>query len=531
MARQKRSVRHLLDRDGRYFARLAVPAALRPVVGKRELLEPLGADRALAILKLHGAVDRFHRTLADAQRGVAPALPSVSIRRAVHDHYAAELRIDEAIDLNGPPGRPGSRDLITIHADAYLRNLRKVARDMISVEERAEGFVEATIGWAVAQACTGNAQPAPGTPAYAELARALAETQIEAIERTRERDRGDWTGTPAFPLLKEPATEPAEQAPASIEGLLDTYVAMLARSGRGAESAKRWRPCFRRLIAFLGHDDARRVTKADLNRWLDHLRDAGLSERTIRDNDLASVRAVFGYAAERDVLPANPAQAVKVRVGRQDQGREKGFTDAEASAIVTASRAYQPKPSANPATREGDQLVAAKRWAPLLCALTGARIAEITQLRREDVRELDGIAHLRLTPDAGSIKTGQFRDVPLHPQLVEQGFVAFAQAAPAGPLFYRDRPERKGTTHPSKAVSGRVSQWLQSLEIIPVGVDPNHGWRHRFKTAGREAGIDGRILDAIQGHAARTAGDSYGDVTLKAKASAIGKLPHIELAK
>jgi site-specific recombinase XerD len=43
-----------------------------------------------------------------------------------------------------------------------------------------------------------------------------------------------------------------------------------------------------------------------------------------------------------------------------------------------------------------------------------------------------------------------------------------------------------------------------------------HGFRHRFKTIGLEAGISTRVLDAIQGHAARTAGDSYGDVTVKA---------------
>jgi hypothetical protein len=36
-----------------------------------------------------------------------------------------------------------------------------------------------------------------------------------------------------------------------------------------------------------------------------------------------------------------------------------------------------------------------------------------------------------------------------------------------------------------------------------------------------EVGISTRVLDAIQGHAARTAGDSYGDVTVKAMAMAM----------
>jgi hypothetical protein len=38
-----------------------------------------------------------------------------------------------------------------------------------------------------------------------------------------------------------------------------------------------------------------------------------------------------------------------------------------------------------------------------------------------------------------------------------------------------------------------------------------------------------RILDAIQGHAARTAGDSYGDVTVKAMAMAMERVPRMEV--
>lgn len=46
-----------------------------------------------------------------------------------------------------------------------------------------------------------------------------------------------------------------------------------------------------------------------------------------------------------------------------------------------------------------------------------------------------------------------------------------------------------------------------------------------FKTVAREIGASDRVTDAIQGHAARTAGDSYGDVTLKAKQAAIERMP------
>ena len=39
-----------------------------------------------------------------------------------------------------------------------------------------------------------------------------------------------------------------------------------------------------------------------------------------------------------------------------------------------------------------------------------------------------------------------------------------------------------------------------------------------------------RVIDAIQGHASRTAGDGYGDVTMAAKLKVIDALPHYDLA-
>jgi hypothetical protein len=42
-------------------------------------------------------------------------------------------------------------------------------------------------------------------------------------------------------------------------------------------------------------------------------------------------------------------------------------------------------------------------------------------------------------------------------------------------------------------------------------------------------GIPTHILDAIQGHAPRTAAEGYGDVTVKAMAQAMERLPRVEV--
>jgi hypothetical protein len=68
--------------------------------------------------------------------------------------------------------------------------------------------------------------------------------------------------------------------------------------------------------------------------------------------------------------------------------------------------------------------------------------------------------------------------------------------------------------------------------VVPdKNVAPNHEWRHRFKTTGIEAGIEHRILDAIQGHRPRNVAEGYGEVTIRTQAAAIAKLPRYKVSQ
>jgi integrase len=155
-------------------------------------------------------------------------------------------------------------------------------------------------------------------------------------------------------------------------------------------------------------------------------------------------------------------------------------------------------------------------------------VGELAQLRKEDVRQEGAYWVVRITPDAGTVKTNEAREVPLHPHLVELGFVDFVQAAPAGHLFLRPAKGTGDVLGPLRGIKNRLAEFARGLVTDP-NVAPNHGWRHRFKTVGMEAGIAPKILDAIQGQAPRTVAESYGEVTLRTMAEAIGKLPRIEV--
>jgi integrase len=133
---------------------------------------------------------------------------------------------------------------------------------------------------------------------------------------------------------------------------------------------------------FLKHDNAVMITKRRLRDWRDAMLAEGLSAKTISDKHLAAIRAVLRWAFENDRLDNNPMAAVGQDVPRKLRNREQGDHEKEALAVLRASPGYVP----GIGSTESAWITAAKRWVPLLCAFTGARVTEMAQLRKEDMR-------------------------------------------------------------------------------------------------------------------------------------------------
>jgi integrase len=360
----------------------------------------------------------------------------------------------------------------------------------------------------------------------------------------RERNAaGDFTPDPKAnrfpPEWRGGGNGNGRSSPLSITGLVEGWWLEGKARRLKPPTYEAYRNTARALIAFLHHDDAARVTPEDIIRFKDH-RLASLNPRTgnpistktVKENDLVALKALFGWAVANRKLDTNPATGVTLKLAKVVKLRSKGFTDDEAKAILTASLRYQPS------KHEMPQTAAAKRWVPWLCAYTGARVGEMVQLRKQDLRQVGEVWVLRITPEAGTVKNNEAREVVLHPHLVEQGFPEFVKGAQLPPLtkaagqnaatrgYLFVRPSSGGVSGPRQGVEKRLQQFARASVTDP-NVAPNHGWRHRFKTVGMEAGIPPRILDAIQGQVSGAVADTYGDVTLRTQAEAIGKMPRI----
>jgi integrase len=72
----------------------------------------------------------------------------------------------------------------------------------------------------------------------------------------------------------------------------------------------------------------------------------------------------------------------------------------------------------------------------------------------------------------------------------------------------------------------KVGEWVrEEVGIRDLKVQPNYGWRHRFKTLARDAGIPPEYIDAIQGHEDGRASTGYGETTVKALRREIERFP------
>lgn len=353
----------------------------------------------------------------------------------------------------------------------------------------------------------------------AKLIEHLSIDLSEAAKKLARNADGDYSPdeyAKRFPNFKEePSKGPSNK---SLKGLVAAWHKAALDRDVKKRDADRIKSRFEMLIAFLQHDDAERVTKRDIVRWRDHRLASKITVKTINDSDIASFKNVFNWGAERGWLGQSPAEGATIK--RKKRGaklRDEYFSPDEAKAVLTHAA------SVSPTAKEDPKTTAAKRWVPWLCAYSGARVSEMIQLRKKDLRK--DASHgwvLRLTPEAGGIKTNKFCDVPVHEHLVATGFIEFVSSAKDGYLFC-NLGKDGSITGPAEGVYKRI--YTMVSEVTPTGVQPSHAWRYTFKTYGLEAEIEEAVLDAISNHAPKHQGGKYTKVTLKARADAMAKFP------
>ena len=361
--------------------------------------------------------------------------------------------------------------------------------------------------------------------AYALFVDAVQDNFYLAVSLLKSRAEGDYSRdeTPnSFPEFTE---RPTRGEGVSCWELFEGYV---TATRRAPKTVSRWRAVFLQMQKDFADTSAEGITEDMARSWIAGLVIEERSAYTVREVWLSASRTVFGWGLRHKRVSKNPFSDVYVDVPKKIRLREtKAFRPEEAVVILRAALACR-----HPKTMQER----ARRWVPWLCAYSGARAGEITQMRGVDVQERSRFHVMNITPEAGSTKTYNARIVPIHGHLVEQGFIEFVRRSGSGPLFYNPRKDQAEQDDPLKPRRSRaditrahLSDWVRDLGITDPELKPMHAWRETFKQIADRVGIPEKVHDEITGHAQKTVGRGYGRPTVEDMAEALKKFPRYNL--
>lgn len=284
---------------------------------------------------------------------------------------------------------------------------------------------------------------------------------------------------------------------------------------RNKRTPERARHAIQHFVDVVGDVDVKTIGQQHFVQFRDHLATAGLSENT-QIKRLDYIRAVLAVAVSEGAIAANPAAGIKVRKAKGkyiDRQPRKPFTGAQVRTILEKAES----------TRFGGERHAAVLWVIKLAAYQGARVGEICQLRKEDVRIEDGVPLIHIHDGHGSVKNASsVRKVPLHPLC--KGFLEYATKA-LGPWVFDFTEYEEG------ARSGWMSRNFPTFRKNVCGIPDEanvtfHSLRHRWVDAAREVEMPLNIRRSIVGHTAEkgTHGEYGEGVSLRKRAKWIAKV-------
>jgi len=522
---------------GVYYFRKAVPLALQEAVGRKEIRRSLDtkvpklakARHAAVALEIEAEWDRLGTALGVNRAddpSVAPRLVTLSQKDA--HALAGEFYREFVAEHEDNPG----------NADAWTRRLLRMT-DSLPLSQRDPGTPNRVWNYGMQpelvamRELSGEVRPflerrrlAVDTPGFRLLCSAVAVAMRDAAAHLKRASLGDYAPDPKatrFPPVPATLALDPRHRPVGVDRFLELWYASTPVSNATKQA---WSGKLRNLMKFAAKDDVAAITVDHVAAWRDARKKAGISARTISEGDLSGVRALFNWAIGEPGLPSivtNPVAGVKMGFKAPKKTRQKGFTFKEADVILRATL--------EPAEGFTEAGAGARRWVPWLCAFSGARVGEIGQIHASNIIEEETPAGfkascMRLTPEDGTMKSDEYRVVPLHPQVLEQGFLEYVRKRRGKPLFYEPELARKKDTHHRQAdkVGERLAKWIRKLGITGP-VQPNHGWRHRFESTGRTLRLRKDIVDHITGHVESDVAATYGEYLVEALYLAIQCFP------
>lgn len=568
-------VSYLWRRGAVYYARIDVPLDLVPILKTTTLKQSLRTkDEAEAKRLLHGVVGEWNRQFADLRAHCD--LTESDRAHAVWDHYAATLSRDEAERANLPDASKLDGMQATIAAEI------EKGGNVVAINPLAT--LAAAIEWIIAR----DAAPMSAArrrikltelrrhlmkgetaliadevdaylrenklhvgrdrPEWKSLAREMMRAEIEALQRSLERDEGDYAGQPRDPLVRPPVGPRRETAKPG-QGIMDIFETFARENTRGV-AKDRLDQCRRDIGTFVELVGASfpiaKISKAEVREWKQLLVQypvkatetkafAGLSivqivkanekvgkpviaDRTV-NRYLSSLGAFLTWAVNNGYLDKNPVEGLMLK--KEAKAPTLPFKADQLQTLFASPwfTGCESDAEWRKVAKPGPVLIRDHRyWVPLIMLFTGARPSEIAQLAVNDVRQEHEhwIFHITTEGDetatGKSVKTaGSMRVVPVHPELIRLGFLDYHTKrlkAGGSELFPGAKRNQRGQMMAD--VSREFGRYLTRIGLKKGRGLSLYSFRHGAADALRRAGFLDHEFGFILGHTEASMTGKYG---------------------
>lgn len=319
---------------------------------------------------------------------------------------------------------------------------------------------------------------------------------IEELNKDEDSDRDRLTsvslsvsppqGNPAPSTIEEPK-------PLSWEGLSDSYMAEHSVNVKVSTlgALRTQHTVIGRAFEAVGVSDLSKHKREDLIAVRTNLLES--REPSTVNNLLATLTTVLKWAEANDLI--KKAYTAKLKLTKNTTSKREGFTESQVAKAMSHANGL-------PATSW-------QRWGLSLLAITGARVGEIAQLTKADIKQVDGCWCIDINEDGpGKSLKNRYstRLVPLTDGALGFDLTAFLEAVKAGAL-----PSDNGIN------AMNASRGLGAMLKEALGEDREqnqtlHSLRHSMASRLQSKGTPVIYTQAILGHASGSISyDTYGN--------------------
>lgn len=522
---------------GTFVVRKAVPAELRGIVGKRELLRSLKTDSLTEAELAYGSVWReFEKIIAGAQATLDATVATPNVDMDAINVILVEWKAEQ--DRLPLPAINDLTALWSIQRELDLYRLASKPNAGIDIPNLDSDIVRLLASRGVSIR--------PEHPQFSVIRELAIWVRRSVFER---REKGYLASMASKPLQSAPSGAPVQPvvigpqpSPWTVQSLFDEWVEKVVKPPE--KERGRLDHQIKRFIEFLDGDrPINMITKTEAGEMLgmiaryptrrsDQLHamkfkdlitkfEEGVAKletenearvaqgkpplalpqtltRSTVEGWFLSYRRMFAHAVAHEWLDKNPFDGLDYLLTGSQSKKRRAFTDEEIKTLFSHDR-FQ------------GEAKGADFWLPVLSLFHGSRMSELAALPLSAFKVGKCGQHYFDLQDQQVKNEGSERLIPVHPSAVEIGFLDYVAALrEAGEEWLFPDLDHETRHGPGHGFSRDWGRWMTKIGMD----DPSitfHSFRHTWKRRARASDVKEEIHDVLSGHSPAKVSRKYGE--------------------